>query len=263
MWQSFVVAFLLVALGAVGVYFVRRFQAPVHETYQPSPSQLLLGYRAFLVVLFAVALFGYNTLPFAWVYYTVWNLTLQLVYLVWATVHQFRHRAVTGTAVPTTAESRALNTLFDVCFSVSFLVCMMYWGVVYPSRVDKTIKIMSVFQHGINCIFLVGEFALNGFVVRKATLGYILILPVLYGAFSWIGHETWNDGFWPYKFLDISSQASPLWYVGTFLVHPVLLLGTLGLSKLKTRWRPALCPVVFDPTLPLTPKDDDDNVTPA
>jgi hypothetical protein len=82
-----------------------------------------------------------------------------------------------------------------------------------------------------------------------------LVLPVCYGLFSWISHETWNSGFWPYKFLDISNAASPAWYFGTVLVHPILLLAALGLSKLKAKCRPALCPVEDDPTLALTPKD--------
>ncbi|RHY35155.1 hypothetical protein DYB32_000381 [Aphanomyces invadans] len=257
MWQAFVIGFLLALTGAAGVYCLHQVKAPVHELYQPSPSIFLLGYRAFLVGLFGVALFGYNTLPRAWLYYTVWNLTLQFIYLVWATVHQFRHRHETGTAIPSTRESRALNALFDVCFAVSLLVCAVYWGVVYPSRIDKTTRLMTVFQHGINCIFLVGEFVLNGFVVRKASLGPIVILPVLYGTFAWISHETWNYGLWPYKFLDMSSQASPVWYVGTFLSHPLLLFGAIGLSSLKSRSRPALVPVAYDPDLVATPKENE------
>ncbi|RHY20885.1 hypothetical protein DYB32_009939 [Aphanomyces invadans] len=249
MWQAFVIGVLLATTGAAGVYCLYRVKAPVHELYQPSPSKFLLGYRAFLAVLFGVALFGYNALPRAWLKYTVWNLTLQFIYLVWATVHQFRHRHVTGAAMPSTRESRALNALFDVCFTVSFLVCAMYWAVVYPSRVDKVIRLKRVFQHGINCIFLVGEFVLNGFVVRKASLGPIVILPVLYATFAWISHETWNYGLWPYKFLDISSHASPVWYVGTFLSHPLLLFGAISLSNLKSRFRPALDPVANDPDL--------------
>ncbi|ETV96543.1 hypothetical protein H310_10254 [Aphanomyces invadans] len=108
----------------------------------------------------------------------------------------------------------------------------MYWAVVYPSRVDKVIRLKRVFQHGINCIVLIGEFVLNGFVVRKASLGLIVILPVLYATFAWISHETWNYGLWPYKFLDISSHASPV-----------------CLSNLKSRSRPALDPVANDPDL--------------
>ncbi|KAG9405687.1 hypothetical protein AC1031_003598 [Aphanomyces cochlioides] len=258
MWQSYVDAVIIVIVVAAGFWSIRRFPPPTNEFMTPRTSSFnfLLIFRSLIVIANLVSLIGYSGLPRAFRYYTLWNFILQTIYYILMLSYQLRHRNESK-EVPTDTEFRALNTLFDICISVSFLVCLVFWAVVHPTSPGQVITLNLVYQHGINCVLLIIELAFNGFVVRGSTFGYTLLFPALYGILSWIGHETWLNGVWPYKFLDISSPASPGWYIGVVLVHPIFLWVAIQLSKLKRRCRPQFCPRSHEEALAsvITPKD--------
>ncbi|KAF0720329.1 Aste57867_384 [Aphanomyces stellatus] len=237
MWQTFAVLAVMVFVAMLVVVALRRFPLPADATMAPEPSSFLITFRAALLLLYCVSLAGFTGLPTSWVMYTVWNFTLQAIYYGWAIAYQWRHRHSRASQCMT-KEGRILSMFFDVCFSVSFLVCLVFWTVVLPSNPAIDLNWNTCLQHAGNVVFLVVEFAFNGRSVRASSLGYVLLLPLVYGILSWIGHETWRKGFWPYQFLDVSAPLSPAWYLGVCLVHSVFLFGAIGLTKLKWRVRP-------------------------
>ncbi|KAF0720331.1 Aste57867_386 [Aphanomyces stellatus] len=246
MWQSFAVACIMLFVVFLVMGAIRRYPFPSDAVVAPEPSAYLMAYRTSIVVLFCVSLFGFSNLPDSLSYYTKWNFTLQTIYFAWAVKVQWRHLGhATTNLIKMTTEDRVLSTFFDVIFSVSFLVSLVFWTIVLPSDSTITIGWTSVLQHGGNCVLLLVEFALNGRTVRISSLGYTLLLPLVYGVFSWLGHETFHQGFWAYSFLDVSNTLSPAWYLGVCLIHTVFLIGAIGLSKLKWRFRSHADPEVF------------------
>ncbi|KAF0720328.1 Aste57867_383 [Aphanomyces stellatus] len=237
MWQSFVVIAIMVIVLLLAVYALRRYPFPSDATMVPEHSVYLVVFRAAVFLLFAIVLCGYSSLPHMFSYYTIWNFTLQTIYFAWAIKVQWCHRHHGTTSKMLTMEERVLSTYFDVLFSTSFLVCLVYWTILFPAKTSPLVW-TSALQHGGNVVLLLLEFAMNGRTVRISSLGYMLLFPLLYGVFSWIGHETWQQGFWAYSFLDVSKTLSPAWYLGVCLVHTVFLFGAIGLSKLKWRLRP-------------------------
>ncbi|KAF0720327.1 Aste57867_382 [Aphanomyces stellatus] len=237
MWQSFVVVAIMLLVLFLALFAIRRYPFPSDATMVAETSTVLLGFRVAVFIFFCVCLIGYSDTTRAYAYYTTWNFALQTVYFGWALKYQWCHRRATAAATSMTKEGRILSTFFDVVFATSFLVCLVFWGIIYPARANKAIQWPSVLRHGGNVILLLVEFALNGRTVRISSLGYIIAFPLVYGTFSWIGHETWQQGFWAYSFLDVAKTLSPAWYIGVCLIHTLFLVAAIGLSKLKWRCR--------------------------
>ncbi|KAF0720330.1 Aste57867_385 [Aphanomyces stellatus] len=237
MWQSYLVGLAMTAAAILAVVALRRFPFPADATIAPEPSVFLLAFRAALVVLYCVSLAGFSGLPTTWVFYTIWNFALQTFYFARAVKYQWCH----NDTLPLSREGRSLAILFDVCFSVSFLVSAAFWIFrhdVLPSGPAIVLDWNTCLQHAGNTVFLIVEFSFNGHCVRVSSLGYVVLLPLVYGIVSWIGHETWRKGYWAYAFLDMADPFSPLWYLGVCLAHAAILVGAIQLSKLKWRLRP-------------------------
>ncbi|OQR80733.1 hypothetical protein ACHHYP_17275 [Achlya hypogyna] len=168
-------------------------------------------------------------------YYTVWNFIVQAVYYIWAIYYQLSHwGARNGNSI---AHPRSLNTLFNLVWSHSMLVLVVFWTELYY----PTMPWYSYIQHGGNTLLFFVEFAGNHFCVQGSDIVYVAVFPTLYTTFIWISHDTWLNGSWPYEFLNMDTPIAPLWYAGIFAAHFVFFGVACGVSSLKMKFFPQSC----------------------
>ncbi|OQR80716.1 hypothetical protein ACHHYP_17276 [Achlya hypogyna] len=180
-------------------------------------------------------------------YYTVWNFLLQAVYFIWAIKYQLSTFGSRKGLVAVSREGCVLNAFFDICFANSILVIIIYWGLLYNPKMLW----YSYIQHGGNTLLLLLDFWGNRFVVQTRSVVAVLLFPTIYGVFVWISNVTWLDGWWPYYFLKTDEPTAPLWVLGVFAGHFAAFAVALGISTIKVKLTPQLCPVVEEPQAPV------------
>jgi hypothetical protein len=253
MWSQVIVALLLAALfvGSGFVLFKRRNATVEPEYFQytsPRAYLLLFCFRVLALSFFAITL-TYKTYvsfrddSYNFIYYSNWNFTAQLLYFTWMLKFQsFHWKSHCVGSLLVTREGRILNTFFDVIFAASLVVALVYWAVLYPTE-EGPLTWVTVATHGINTVLVIVEYRLNHLVTQWSNVVYASFLwPGTYSLFAVIAQATWL-GFWPYFFLDTSKPVAPAWYLGLLAIHFVFNLLTIGASKLKQRFLPALVAV--------------------
>ncbi|KAL7684630.1 hypothetical protein Plhal304r1_c035g0109981 [Plasmopara halstedii] len=200
-------------------------------------------------------------------FYTSWNFILQGVYFTgatWRTKRQLQRQigertaiytalvdeSEDGTGSPFTRRKRImrasgfhwidLELLLDICLSVSLLICVVVWVVLYPYAVkighpEMILNGVSYCQHGINVLLLQIDFFATRHYVSRDALPLIMGWPSVYAVFAWIVHGTVARGFWPYPFLDLDTPWAPFWYGGLLSAHILTLLLVMLMSKAKNR----------------------------
>jgi len=125
--------------------------------------------------------------------------------------------------------------LFHVCFSMVFLVDVVYWGVLYPDMpAGRGGDFMSVNQHGVNAFFMFTEFALNRIPWIKWNILPFLLWPLTFTLFAWVYNSITT--VWVYKFVDYNTWVAPGWYLGLLVMH-ILFFSLCGfLIHLKKKW---------------------------
>ncbi|XP_027330179.1 uncharacterized protein LOC113846292 [Abrus precatorius] len=107
--------------------------------------------------------------------------------------------------------------IFQIIFQMNagsvMLTDCVFWFIIVPFLTikDYNINLLIISMHTINAVFLLGDTALNCLRFPWFRIGYFCMWTVIYVIFQWIVHaivKLW----WPYPFLDLSSQYAPLWY---------------------------------------------------
>ncbi|OQR89787.1 hypothetical protein THRCLA_09581 [Thraustotheca clavata] len=162
-------------------------------------------------------------------YYTIWNFILQMIYYIWAIKYQYTTAQSRYEPVTTTKEILYLNMLFDVCFSNSILVDIVFWAFLYYPGMSW----YGYVEHGGNTIAFFVEFMCNHFLISRKSWFFTIFFAAIYSTFVWISYATWLDHEWPYFFLSMDTPYAPLWHFGIFGGHVLTFGGAIGLSKLK------------------------------
>ncbi|KAI3784710.1 hypothetical protein L1987_43814 [Smallanthus sonchifolius] len=110
--------------------------------------------------------------------------------------------------------------LFQMTAGATMLTDSVYWLVIVPFLTinEYPMSFVTVLAHSLNLVSLLGETALNSVRFPWFRISYFIFLTAFYVIFNWIVHacvETW----WPYPFLDLSMEYSPLWYLVVALLH--------------------------------------------
>ncbi|OQR80722.1 hypothetical protein ACHHYP_17274 [Achlya hypogyna] len=248
MWVQLVIGSILAASSVFSAQAITKAQSrpPVAETFQYTTHATYyvhLVFRIAVVVLYSAVFvveagdLGLKMLS----YYTVWNFVLQMVYYLWAIKYQILTSASRDGPVVVSREGSRLNSLFDICFANSILVIAIYWGFLYNPKMLW----YSCIQHGGNTLIFLLEFSGNQFLVQSTNVVYVAVFPTVYAVFIWISNATWLNGWWPYSFLTMETPVAPLWYIGVFVGHFLLFGLALGISYLKARFLPSMCPAVL------------------
>nr|GMD67235.1 Transmembrane protein [Ipomoea batatas] len=75
-----------------------------------------------------------------------------------------------------------------------------------------------IFQHSVNAVCLLGDVMLNRLRFPFFRIAYFILWTCVFVTFQWIIHMCVSL-WWPYSFLDLSSQYAPLWYFGVGALH--------------------------------------------
>ncbi|KMZ69450.1 hypothetical protein ZOSMA_214G00380 [Zostera marina] len=140
--------------------------------------------------------------------------------------------------------------LFQIIFQINagavVLTDLIFWVIFVPFLEMKqyNVNLLMIVMHSVNAVFLLGDVAINSLRFPVFRIAYFLLWTGIYVLFQWIVHafisfwyglhffvlffskdeenqETAYFGLsrWPYPFLDVSSQYSPLWYLLVAVLH--------------------------------------------
>ncbi|KAF0688230.1 Aste57867_20100 [Aphanomyces stellatus] len=233
----------LVFLLSLALLVVQR-KAPVVALQLPPkpPSKWLLAFRITILALFITTLIKQivDSPISKYVFYTIWNFTTQIAFLVFSILHSLVHLC-SSKSIPSNHDPnhdgiyrRFLNVLFDVTFATAFVVVLVFWGIVYKpatTHLDWTTAIV----HLANLVLYVIEFALNDHVTQLTSLPFAILWPTVYCSLTWVGYFTYLDGWWPYDAMDLAKPHAPFVWFGIILAHVIYFGLTLLLSHSKRR----------------------------
>ncbi|CAN8266147.1 unnamed protein product [Cochlearia groenlandica] len=119
---------------------------------------------------------------------------------------------------------RSFVHVFQIIFQMSagaaVLTDSIYWTVIFPflSLQDYEMSFMTVNLHTSNLFLLLCDTTLNRLRFPLFRFSYFILWTGCFVIFQWILHVFVTVG-WPYPFLDLSMQMSPLWYLLVALLH--------------------------------------------
>jgi hypothetical protein len=153
--------------------------------------------------------------------FTVWNYTLQWVFILLITV-------VTVMAYyggkPPEVLSRAMQPLFEICLPTSTLTTIVFWSLLAKPG-DMSNPHMVLMQL-VNTMYFLTEFALGKMSVSNAGSIMTIMWSILYIWFAWACHGyiyaylnpySPHTLLWPYFFLAMRTWSAVLWYNAMFL----------------------------------------------
>ncbi|CAN0893058.1 hypothetical protein LINGRAHAP2_LOCUS17931 [Linum grandiflorum] len=126
---------------------------------------------------------------------------------------------------------------FQTCAGAVVLTDAVFWFVLYPFLMPANFKLdfINICMHSVNAVFLLGDTMLNGMRFPMFRMAYFVLWTCVFVVCQWIIHA-FVSMWWPYPFLDLSSNRAPLWYLGVGVVH-VPCFGIFALIvKLKYFW---------------------------
>ncbi|KAJ0409077.1 hypothetical protein P43SY_002211 [Pythium insidiosum] len=232
---------------------------------QPRPRRcsvlMLLSYRCAVTFFYVVIqLYDiYRTEFKCLAFYTSWNFILQGSYFAIAasrTHSLWKHKMERPAAytalldestgfMRTNVLARAtrrgwlrLDLILDVCLSVSLLIGVVVWTILYPyskriGHPEVILNWVSYCQHGVNILLLQIDNVATHHGVSVDALPLVIAWPTAYCIFAWVIHGTITHGFWPYPFLRLDTPWAPVWYGGLLVAHLGVFVLMLYLSKLK------------------------------
>lgn len=137
----------------------------------------------------------------------------------------------------------AYQVIFQMTAGAVMLTDCVYWCIIFPflTAQDYKLSFLTVVEHSMNAILILGDTALNGMRFPWFRISYFVLLTGVYVIFEWIVHATVSM-WWPYPILDLSQQYAPLWYLIVALLHlPCYALFALIVQAkyyLLSRWFP-------------------------
>ncbi|KAL1824629.1 hypothetical protein DCAR_0312711 [Daucus carota subsp. sativus] len=114
----------------------------------------------------------------------------------------------------------AFQVMFQMTAGAVMLTDFVYWCIIFPFLTAKDYKLsfLTVVEHSLNAILILGDTALNGMRFPWFRISYFVLLTGVYVIFEWIVHA-YVSMWWPYPILDLSQQYAPLWYLIVALLH--------------------------------------------
>ncbi|XP_062218098.1 uncharacterized protein LOC133918302 [Phragmites australis] len=107
-----------------------------------------------------------------------------------------------------------LQIIYQVNAGAVMLTDCVFWFIIFPFLTikDYNLNFLLIGMHSVNAVFMLGEAALNNLLFPWFRISYFFLWTALYVIFQWIVHAA-TPTWWPYPFLDLSSNFSPLWYL--------------------------------------------------
>ena len=154
-------------------------------------------------------------------YFTVWNFHLCILLLglsFYGSVRNLRNKQQTETKDDVVL--RAVELIMQVELSSLLLVVLVTWTVLLPSVEDPSslLNWTSYFQHGINAILLLIEYALNATRFNPRNLGYVVLWPTMYAVFHML-YTGLGSNYAIYFFLDMTTPFTIITFLVLLLIH--------------------------------------------
>ncbi|GJN18908.1 hypothetical protein PR202_gb06120 [Eleusine coracana subsp. coracana] len=113
-----------------------------------------------------------------------------------------------------------LQIIYQANAGAVMLTDCVFWFIIFPFLTikDYNLNFLLIGMHSVNAVFLLGEAALNSLRFPWFRLAYFFLWTALYVIFQWIVHAA-TPTWWPYPFLDLSSNFSPLWYLAVAVMQ--------------------------------------------
>jgi hypothetical protein len=156
------------------------------------------------------------------IYFTVWN--FHLCILVFALSFYGSVRNLKGNSAPSSSQPDRVLDVARLALQVELpsllLVVLVTWSVLLPSVEDKSVLLntTSYFQHGINAVFLLIEFAINSTKFKTRDVALLIAWPTLYGVFHMVYTGIFQH-YAVYFFLDMTTHATIVAFLALLLVH--------------------------------------------
>ncbi|BAF07699.1 uncharacterized protein [Oryza sativa Japonica Group] len=136
-----------------------------------------------------------------------------------------------------------LQIIYQTNAGAVMLTDCVFWFIIFPFLTvkDYNLNFLLIGMHSVNAVFLLGEAALNSLSFPWFRVAYFFLWTALYVIFQWILHAS-TPLWWPYPFLDVSANLSPLWYFAVAIMqlpcYAVFRLVIKLKHHLLTRWFP-------------------------
>ncbi|KAG2655744.1 hypothetical protein PVAP13_1KG035400 [Panicum virgatum] len=113
-----------------------------------------------------------------------------------------------------------LQIIYQTNAGAVMLTDCVFWFIIFPFLTvkDYNLNFLLIGMHSVNAVFLLGEAALNSLSFPWFRIAYFFLYTALYVIFQWIVHAA-TPIWWPYPFLDLSSNLAPLWYLAVAVMQ--------------------------------------------
>ncbi|KAM3296021.1 hypothetical protein ACQJBY_038381 [Aegilops geniculata] len=125
-----------------------------------------------------------------------------------------------------------LQIIYQTNAGAVMLTDCVFWFIIFPFLTvkDYSMNFLLIGMHSVNAVFLLGEASLNSLRFPWFRIAYFFLYTALYVVFQWIVHAS-TPTWWPYPFLDLSSNLAPLWYFAVaFMQLPCYLIFRLVMN---------------------------------
>uniref|UniRef100_A0A0D9VBS7 Uncharacterized protein n=1 Tax=Leersia perrieri TaxID=77586 RepID=A0A0D9VBS7_9ORYZ len=104
-----------------------------------------------------------------------------------------------------------LQIIYQTNAGAVMLTDCVFWFIIFPFLTvkDYNLNFLLIGMHSVNAVFLLGEAALNSLNFPWFRVAYFFLWTALYVIFQWILHAS-TPLWWPYPFLDVSANLSPV-----------------------------------------------------
>jgi len=169
--------------------------------------------------------------------FTVWCWLLQGVYFTTASYLSFKqHYAPKECLELSPLVAQGTWILFEVSFSVAFLVSAVVTYVLIPTTVkrglplDTFYKFLPVLFHNANVAYMALELVLNNLAFSPHHFIFVILYGVAYVLFAWFWFQV--KGVFYYFFLDYARDWAILWHLGLLIAVGLFFFLGLLLSSL-------------------------------
>jgi len=164
-------------------------------------------------------------------YLTEWNQLLAFVYFIFAI---FSSKDAAG-LLQDFPGRQITYVLFEMSFSITFTVVVLYWVVIFPSEVPRPEgkdMFQEITQHGIIGVWLLLEFLLNRILFTLSHLVWVLTFAIIYLVFNAI----YSIELSPiYSVLDYKTPFTAAVIIGGLILVTIFFFVGFGLSRLRDR----------------------------
>lgn len=113
-----------------------------------------------------------------------------------------------------------MQIAYQTCAGAVILTDIVFWCVIVPflSNAHLGLNMLMGCMHTMNAFFLLLDTSLNSLPFPWFRLSYFVLWSCIYVIFQWVIHAC-GFSWWPYPFLELSTQWAPLWYFCLAVLH--------------------------------------------